>query len=135
MYILPRIPHCFLQEGLLMKNTYNFAYEYEKLNYPIFCTIRGVSHYPLKSSFFFITIKRKAHCFAVLKHQQSIMIKDIPIELLVWDVAPYKINTHYQFMEFLNRFRRFHKLTSTEDFVMIAFFEKLWKSRQYKLWT
>ena len=109
-----------------MNNIINFAFEYDKLNYPIFLTGRGISKYPLKSLFYCITVKRNYNCFAILKYQTPTAIKDIPIELLVWDVAPFKISTHYQYMEFLNRFRRFHKLQSTEDLIMIAFFEKLW---------
>ena len=109
-----------------MKNSLNFAFEYNKLDYGIFPTVRGASYYPFKSTFYCITVNYNYHCFAIMKDQCLVMIKDIPIELLVWDVAPFKISTHYQYMVFLNRFRKYNKLESTTAFVSLLFFEKLW---------
>ena len=103
----------------------NFSNHYDKLDYPIFITIRGASWFPIKSRIIQIEVKRVLYCFSSLRAQYCMMIKDIPIDLLCWDVAPIALHSHYQFMEILNKFRKFNKLESTEDFVTILFLEKL----------
>ena len=110
-----------------MKNVINFAHKYTKLDYPIFPTIRGESWYQKKSRFWCVTVNHNYFTFAYLLHQFPMRISDIPLDLLVWDVAPTKIHSRYHFMEKLNTFRRFHKLETTDDFVCVLFFEKVWQ--------
>ncbi len=103
----------------------NFSHYYDKLHYPIFCTIRGKSWFPIKSRLIQVELGKRLFCFAILRAQYCLQIKNIPLDLLIWDTAPIKIHSHYSFMELLNTFRSFNKLESTEDFVTILFLEKL----------
>lgn len=107
-------------------NTINFTHEYDKLYKPTFTTIRGktwIDKYSVGDEFD-IAIKNEFWYRAEINNIELRRIKDISLEVLKEDVSPLKCESHDDFIQILNSFRRFNKLKSVDDIVCVIKLER-----------
>ncbi len=106
-----------------MKEAFNFSQHYYKLDDAIFTTIRGSSagnDYKIGQTVK-IKVKRKMLGEAKIMQMERVRIKDIPLSTLKTD-GEYPdriINSHQDFIDLLNEFRRFNFISSVLQFVTI----------------
>ena len=104
----------------------NFSYKYDKLSDNIFTTIRGKTWLKKVNTgeTIEITCKHKHLFNAIVDEIRYLPIKSMPLHLLKSDIAPFKIKTKKDFIEFLNKFRRFNKIKSKNEFLTIIILKK-----------
>lgn len=101
--------------------TINFTHEYNKLRKSTFTTIRGktwAEKYSVGDEVD-VTVKNEFWYRAEINNLELRSIKDILLEVLKKDVAPLKCESHDDFIQILNSFRRFNKLKSPDDLVCV----------------
>ncbi len=109
-----------------MKDTFNFSHNYYKFERPIFSTIRGTDaclQYKI-GQIVKIKINRRLIGTAKIVNKTQSAIRDISIDFLKMD-AEYpgrEINSHQDFCDLLNEFRRFNKLNVNSE-VSVFFLE------------
>ena len=108
-----------------MKTSFNFSEYYNKFNDKRFTTIRGVDS---PKNYFDgmvvdINVKRKKIGRAVIDCHEQKRISEIPLEILKTDgeYPGLVIKTKQDFIDLINRFRRFYKITDEHILVTVWF--------------
>ena len=104
--------------------TVNFKHSYSKLALPIFPTIRGKSWMDKKLGKYRITIDRKFAFIGNLFYKQVLVIHEIPMDFINYDVSPISCNSYLEFCGLINSFRKYHQVTP-EDEMTVLFFERI----------
>ncbi len=96
-----------------IKDTINFSKKWDKLNKPVFPTVRGktaIGQY-IKGDIIQVLIKKKYSFHAKIINMQLRAIKNIPLSTLQEDVAPRKCESHEQYAEILDSFWKWVDVT------------------------
>lgn len=103
-----------------------FSHFYDKLEKDVFTTIRGKSVFDTfkVGKEFDIQIFGQVYFQAKIIRIEKREIFQIPLRELQEDCSPFLIPSHLAFLVFINRFRRFYKLKSVNEFVTVITLEK-----------
>ena len=108
-----------------MKKRFNFSEYYHKFDDDRFTTIRGTNSAADYGIGQIVDIKVKRKIIGKARHYNydRKCIKDIPLELLKKDAeyGDHQINSRQDFIDLINRFRRFHKVNSELECLVIHY--------------